>query len=194
MLPRAILRQKGFTLIEILISITVLAVLVSLAIPAMSSLMSRNQIKTAANQFQDNLRQVRYESRTRGNTPVILCAIKNSTRDNSLDCDASVGFKYGWLWFSGSELLGKTYIDDNKVTISISTTPTSSNSKFASISFVKGRPTLIDTNSLSISIPYNQTTPPTPLIYPSLTFSDGDAPKSIVIFDETGRTRVEHTQ
>ena len=181
--------HKGFTLIEILISITVLAVLVSLAIPAMNGLMSRNQIKVAANQFQDNLRQIRYESRSRGNTIITLCAIKNSTRDNTRNCDANVGFKYGWLWYSGTELLGKTYIDDNKVTISVGTTPTSGNSKFASIDFRKGRPTLKDNADANILVPYASS-----LIYPSLTFSDDNKPKSIVIFDETGRTRVEHGQ
>lgn len=183
--------RKGFTLIETLISITVLAVLVSLAIPAMSGLMSRNQVKTAANKFQDNLRQIRYESRSRGNTPITLCAIKNSTRDNTINCDANAGFKYGWLWYSGTELLGKTYIDDNNVTISVSTTPTSAFSKFAVIDFRKGRPSLKDKNDASISAPYNQTAP---LTYPSLTFSANNEPKSIVIFDETGRTRVEHGQ
>ena len=183
--------QKGFTLIEILISITVLAVLVSMAIPAMSGLMSRNQIKTAANQFQDSLRQIRYESRTRGNTIITLCAIKNSTRDNTINCDANIGFKYGWIWYSGTELLGKTYIDDDNVTISVGTSPTSANSKFASIDFRKGRPTLKNSGGTNISVPYNSTAP---LIYPSLTFSADNAPTSIVIFDETGRTRVEHGQ
>ncbi len=71
-------RQYGFTIIEILISITILAVLAALAQPSLSQLFSRNQARSVAKALEEDLRLGKTEARTRviqtsNGSPVILC-------------------------------------------------------------------------------------------------------------------------
>ncbi len=71
-------RQFGFTIIEILVSITILAVLAGLALPSLSQLISRNQTRGVAKALEEDLRLGQTEARTRiiqtnTGSPVILC-------------------------------------------------------------------------------------------------------------------------
>jgi prepilin-type N-terminal cleavage/methylation domain-containing protein len=183
-------RQRGFTFIEISISISVLAVLAALAIPALGNIFSRNQTRTAAIFFQDNLRQARYEARSRTNDTVTFCAISNSTKSDIISCDTTQGYGFGWLWYytdtdGNNVLLGKNYAaSDGEVTVS----PTIN----FLIEIQKNNVTLWNSDNLpraEIPIPY----PVGPdLTYPTITFNDSSNRNSVVVFDKTGRTSVLH--
>jgi prepilin-type N-terminal cleavage/methylation domain-containing protein len=176
--------QEGFTILEMMISIAVLSVLVSLAIPALGNLLNRNSTRSAATSFQDDLRLARYEARTHTKDTVTFCAIASSVKDTNINCSATEGYNAnGWLWYAGTAgtdavLLGKNYAPLDS---GVSVTP---NFNFF-IEIEKNKTTLRDVGSLSeIPIPSGAT-------YPSITFSGTSGPSASIVFDETGRTRLE---
>ncbi len=99
-------RQYGFTIIEILISITILAVLAGLAQPSLSQLFSRNQARSVAKALEEDLRLGKTEARTRviqtsNGSPVILCPY-NAAQDACVGIvpDAPGSWqRNGWLLF-----------------------------------------------------------------------------------------------
>ena len=134
----------------------------------------------------DDLRQARYESRTRSNSVITFCAIGSAVRDDTINCDTNEGYEHGWLWFTGSTLLGKTYVA-NENTVSVSPLIN------FRVELIRGQLTLWnkdDTATRSeITIPYDVSGEAT---YPSISFSDTTGRTSVVVFDETGRTSVNH--
>ena len=61
--------QKGFSLLEIIISIAIIAVLMSLGSPAYTNMIANSTIKGAAQAFHDGLQQAKTEA-IRRNVPV----------------------------------------------------------------------------------------------------------------------------
>ncbi|WP_438951551.1 GspH/FimT family pseudopilin [Porticoccus sp.] len=90
-------KQSGFTLIELMISIVILAVLLGLAAPAFIELVRDNRIQTSADQFFTSLILARSEALKR-NQPVVMC--KSTDGENCTTADDWAG---GWL----------TYADEN---------------------------------------------------------------------------------
>jgi type IV fimbrial biogenesis protein FimT len=71
-------RQSGFTLIEIVISISLLVILAAVALPSISSFYSKAYVRNAAKALEEDLRLGSIEARTRivqtnTGSPVILC-------------------------------------------------------------------------------------------------------------------------
>lgn len=171
-------------MIEIMISIAVMVIVVGLAIPALSNLFSRNQTRAAANLFMDDLRQARYESRTRSNSTVSVCAIGSAVKDNTINYDTNEAYEHGWLWFTGTTLLGKNHaVSDGNVSV----TPLIN----FRVELRRGQLALWNKDDVAtrseITIPYDVSVETT---YPSISFSDTTGRTSMVVFDETGRTTV----
>lgn len=166
-------------MIEIMIAIAVLVVIVSLAAPSMVGVLNRSNIKAAAAAFQDDMRRARYDSRTYNTSSVTLCSSKLNTKNSSLVCENSTKFVWGWLWFTGSSLLGKSLVlDDNNV--QACTVP-------FSLQLSKGKVTIIDKDGASITPPH------------SITFIGGDddcasiaGANSVVTLNQFGRTTIAH--
>lgn len=58
-------KQLGFTLIEVVISLILLSIITTIAVPSMSQLLSRKDVRNAAKAFEESLRLGSSESRTR---------------------------------------------------------------------------------------------------------------------------------
>ncbi|TJY62072.1 prepilin-type N-terminal cleavage/methylation domain-containing protein [Sinimarinibacterium sp. CAU 1509] len=58
---------RGFTLLELMVTITVLGILVALAVPSYSSLINRNRVRNAAEQMRSDFSLARSEALRRSN-------------------------------------------------------------------------------------------------------------------------------
>lgn len=171
--------QFGFSAMELMIAIAILVVIAGLAAPAMKGVLDRSKIKTAASAFQDDIRSARYDSRTYNTSSVTFCSSKSNAKDRSLTCDNSVKFAWGWLWFTGNSLLGKSLVlGDNNV--QACTVP-------FSLQITKGNVAILDKDGAAISPPL------------SVTFISADDncasianANSVVTIGQFGRTTVLH--
>lgn len=87
------LRQRGFTLLELMSSISIAAVLTTTAIPAFNGLVQRNRISTEINTFVSHLHYARSEAVKRGSR-VVICRSADG-----LGCGLTEGWHKGWITF-----------------------------------------------------------------------------------------------
>lgn len=71
--PGRVLKASGFTLLELLVTVAVLAILAAIAAPSFSALINSNRLTTQANSMVASLQHARSES-IRLNRKVSLCA------------------------------------------------------------------------------------------------------------------------
>lgn len=83
----------GFTLIELMIVVVLVATLLTLAVPALSGMVSSMKITTATNSLFSSLLFARAEAIKR-NSRAVVC--KSSTGDA---CTTSGGWEQGWIVF-----------------------------------------------------------------------------------------------
>ncbi len=102
-------RAAGFTIIELMITILVAAIMVALAAPGMKELMERNRVQTAADTLFTSLMLARSESLKR-NQPVVMC----KTTDQA-NCSTAVGvyWEQGWLVYADTD--GDGSIDSDEI-------------------------------------------------------------------------------
>ena len=93
-------KEKGFTLIELMVTVTVLAIVLSIAIPSFSTVLLNNRVSTTAHAVQSSIQVARSEAVKRKKT-VTLCRA-NSALD---ECEDGIDWNSGWLLVLGSEVL-----------------------------------------------------------------------------------------
>ncbi len=101
-------RQSGFTLIELMIAVTLSAIVLSLAVPSFRTIVQDNRQVTRLNDLITDLAYARSEA-VRGGTTVTICpydADGNGTQDVAAAGDACGG---GTDWSSGWVV----FVDDN---------------------------------------------------------------------------------
>lgn len=84
--------NRGFTLVELLIALSVMTILVSVAIPAYSNMLANHRLTSQSNTFLGALHFARSEAIKR-NGRVVVC------KSSGEDCDASGGWQQGWIVF-----------------------------------------------------------------------------------------------
>jgi type IV fimbrial biogenesis protein FimT len=85
--------QTGFTLLELMFGIAVLAILVGLAAPSFSSFINNNRVTTAQNDLVAALYVARSES-VRRSTVITVCASTNAA-----SCATQNDWASGWIVF-----------------------------------------------------------------------------------------------
>lgn len=97
--------NSGFTLIEMMVTVAIVGIFASIALPSFSRLIESNRINTATNELISNLLLARSEALKRRNT-VTVC-----TSSDQQSCIDSADFSQGWIVFQdcdGDNTTGET--------------------------------------------------------------------------------------
>lgn len=86
-------RAQGFTIIELMMAIMILAILAFVAAPAMRDMIQRNKVEVSSTSLMRSIVAARSEAIAR-NQPVVLCSSTNGT-----SCSTG-GWDDGWLSFN----------------------------------------------------------------------------------------------
>ncbi len=96
-------RTAGFTLIEMIVTVTIAAILASIAVPSFTKMIERNRISTGTNEFLSALILARSEAVKRG-VSVAICTSGDQTNCSS---SGSTEFADGWMVFTDCDGDGK---------------------------------------------------------------------------------------
>jgi type IV fimbrial biogenesis protein FimT len=90
--------QRGFSLIELLVTITLLAILLAMALPAFSSSRLNTVLRTSSNNLLASAHLARGEAIKR-NSPVTLCVSADGVACGTGD------WSQGWIVISGADVI-----------------------------------------------------------------------------------------
>lgn len=93
-------KARGFTLVELMVTIAVLVILLSIAVPSFKNVLLNNRVTVTAHSLHSAVVFARSEA-VKLRKAVTLCSAK---ADKS-DCDSSADWTNGWLVKKDSEIL-----------------------------------------------------------------------------------------
>jgi type IV fimbrial biogenesis protein FimT len=91
--PSGYSRHHGFTILELMMTLTIAAVLLGIAIPSFRGMMISSRLRTATNDFAGAINTARSEAITR-NTPVTFCRVATNT---DTECAGSPDAWTNWV-------------------------------------------------------------------------------------------------
>lgn len=105
--PRGQASHQGFTLVELMVVIALLAVITTLAVPSWLELRTRNTVRTAVNDFTSSLQLARSEA-VRLNSAITVCP-----SNDGATCTATA-LHLGWIVKTGTAAndAGQTILQD----------------------------------------------------------------------------------
>ena len=86
-------QQIGYTLIELMVVMTLAIILMSLAVPAMTGMLNTQRVTSLTNSFLASLNLARNEAIKRNSRAVVCKSV------DGLSCTASGGWEQGWIVF-----------------------------------------------------------------------------------------------
>ena len=104
---------KGLTLVELMITISVLAIVLSVAVPPLNTFLARSELTSTSNKFVGNIHYIRSEAIVR-NTTTALCPSSNGSLCNTND------WSLGWIAYEDKNQDGKLASDGTEEIFSIS--------------------------------------------------------------------------
>lgn len=88
---RFLRNQRGFTLLEAMVTVAILAILVGIGVPSFRATIERNRVTTIANDFLYHLQLTRSEA-VKLDQSIVLCPSINGT-----NCSEDTDWTVGWL-------------------------------------------------------------------------------------------------
>jgi len=92
--------ENGFTLIELMVTLSVLVVLMALAVPSFQSMMASSNVSTVTNDLMTTLAQARSNAVRRG-ARVTVCKSANGSQ-----CATTGDWEQGWIMFNDDDHTG----------------------------------------------------------------------------------------
>lgn len=107
-------KYHGFTIVELMITLVVAAILLTMAVPDMNRLLLKSRLDAKANELRAALNFARSEAIKRGET-VQLCSSVNGTA-----CGNTTQWKNGWLITAATQIKSSLYeYGGFKITVSV---------------------------------------------------------------------------
>ncbi len=100
----AMKKQRGFTLIELMMTLVIATVLLTVGIPSFSQVIRTNRIASQVNMLVSSLNAARSEAVTRG-VPVSVCASTDQAT-----CSGNNDWSTGWIVYTDNNSAGATSI------------------------------------------------------------------------------------
>ena len=91
--PFVCAKTGGFTLIELMVAIVMVAILIGFAVPSFTSMVNGNRLTSAVNELSAGIQSARMEA-IRRSSRVVLCR-----SDDGLTCNNGAGVWRGWISF-----------------------------------------------------------------------------------------------
>jgi type IV fimbrial biogenesis protein FimT len=126
-------KQRGFTLVELMVVVAIAAVLIAMAVPSFTGMIKANQISSAVNTFMSDARFARSESVRLGGG-VTMCR-SNAPETVPPSCDAGAGPDgNGWItgWVVFQDLNNDQSIDAGEPILRVQSPVTAIDSMLAS--------------------------------------------------------------
>jgi type IV fimbrial biogenesis protein FimT len=159
--PARLSRVTGFTLVELMVTIAVLAILLGVAVPGFQAFVRRTQVSNMTNEFVAATLIAKADAVAR-NRCVTLCRSANASVDAPTCTTSGDEWTAGWLIFanpacdgnpagSGAELLRVYVGDPSGATL---TTPTSGSKRLNTITFdSRGMSSLSGAGQINVAPP-----------------------------------------
>lgn len=90
--------NNGFTLIELMITILLVAIILGLGVPSFQEMMQRNRATGVANELLTSMVYARSEATKQPSIPVRVCASADGA-----SCGAATDWNSGWLAFADAD-------------------------------------------------------------------------------------------
>ncbi len=98
--------QRGFTLVELMMTLVVGSIILTLAVPSFRDMIQNNRITTQANELVTALNLARMEAIRRG-TPVSVCASTDQAT-----CSGVNDWSTGWILFEDTNATGNPAVNE----------------------------------------------------------------------------------